>query len=67
MEKLFLMTYNWHWPGGPAGPIAPISEIRPVLKYAVSVVPRYKLMLGLLLQEKGRESPILHNEQLISL
>lgn len=47
VDKLFLMTYNWHWPGGPSGPIAPISEIRPVLKYAVSVVPRSKLMLGI--------------------
>ncbi|MDQ0971341.1 spore germination protein [Neobacillus niacini] len=46
-DKLFLMTYNWHWPGGPSGPIAPINEIRPVLKYAVTVVPRSKLMLGI--------------------
>jgi spore germination protein len=41
------MTYNWHWPGGPSGPIAPISEIHPVLNYAVSAVPRSKLMLGI--------------------
>ncbi|MEH7179760.1 glycosyl hydrolase family 18 protein [Neobacillus vireti] len=46
-DKLFLMTYNWHWPGGPSGPIAPISEIRPVLNYAISVVPKSKLMLGI--------------------
>lgn len=47
LDKMFLMTYNWHWPGGPSGPIAPIHEIRPVLNYAVSVVPRSKLMLGI--------------------
>ncbi|WP_066070873.1 glycosyl hydrolase family 18 protein [Neobacillus soli] len=47
VDQLFLMTYNWHWPGGPSGPIAPISEIRPVLKYAVSAAPRSKLMLGI--------------------
>jgi spore germination protein len=46
-DKLFLMTYNWHWPGGPSGPIAPLSEIRPVLKYAVTAVPKSKLMLGI--------------------
>ncbi|WP_181884459.1 hypothetical protein [Neobacillus piezotolerans] len=43
-DKMFLMTYNWHWPGGPSGLIAPIF---PVLDYAVSVVPRSKLMLGI--------------------
>ncbi len=47
VDKLFLMTYNWHWPGGPSGPIAPISEIRPVLNYAVAVVPKNKIMLGI--------------------
>jgi spore germination protein len=46
-DKLFLMTYNWHWPGGPSGPIAPLNEIRTVLDYAVTVVPRSKLMLGI--------------------
>ncbi|MCM3724635.1 glycosyl hydrolase family 18 protein [Neobacillus cucumis] len=46
-DKIFLMTYNWHWPGGPSGPIAPLNEIRTVLDYAVTVVPRSKLMLGI--------------------
>ncbi|RHW36743.1 LysM peptidoglycan-binding domain-containing protein [Lysinibacillus yapensis] len=47
VDRLFLMTYNWHWPGGPSGPIAPINKIRDTLDYAVSVVPRSKLMLGI--------------------
>jgi spore germination protein len=46
-DKIFLMTYNWHWSGGPSGPIAPLNEIRTVLDYSVTVVPRPKLMLGI--------------------
>ncbi|WP_274362344.1 glycosyl hydrolase family 18 protein [Paenibacillus thermotolerans] len=47
VDRMFLMTYDWHWPGGPSGPIAPIDRVRETLDYAVSVVPRSKLMLGI--------------------
>jgi spore germination protein len=46
-DKMFLMTYNWHWPGGPSGPIAPINKVRDTLNYAVSVVPKSKLLIGI--------------------
>ena len=47
VDRIFLMTYNWHWPGGPSGPISPIDKVRATLDYAVSVVPKSKLMLGI--------------------
>ncbi|MEH7521346.1 glycoside hydrolase [Priestia megaterium] len=47
LDKMFLMTYDWHWPAGPSGPIAPIERVRATLDYAVSVVERSKLMLGI--------------------
>ena len=47
LDKMFLMTYNWHWPGGPSGPIAPINKVKDTLNYAVSVVPKSKLLLGI--------------------
>ncbi|MFJ5716773.1 glycosyl hydrolase family 18 protein [Neobacillus sp. NPDC093127] len=47
LDKMFLMTYDWHWPGGPSGPIAPIDRVKATLDYAVSVVDRSKLMLGI--------------------
>lgn len=47
VDTMFLMTYDWHWPGGPSGPIAPINKVRETLNYAVSVVPPSKLMLGI--------------------
>nr|WP_295970788.1 glycosyl hydrolase family 18 protein [uncultured Bacillus sp.] len=47
LDKMFLMTYDWHWPGGPSGPIAPIDKVKETIQYAVHVVPRSKLMLGI--------------------
>ncbi|MCM3724637.1 glycosyl hydrolase family 18 protein [Neobacillus cucumis] len=47
LDKMFLMTYDWHWPGGPSGPIAPIDKVKATLDYAVSVIDRSKLMLGI--------------------
>ncbi|HOJ10216.1 MAG TPA: glycosyl hydrolase family 18 protein [Clostridiales bacterium] len=42
-----LMTYEWGWSGGPPLPVAPINEVRKVLDYAVSVIPRNKIMMGI--------------------
>ncbi|MGG3801738.1 glycosyl hydrolase family 18 protein [Metabacillus fastidiosus] len=46
-DFLFLMTYDWHWFGGPAGPIAPIQEVKTVVDYAVKAIPPSKVMLGI--------------------
>ncbi|MEH7745051.1 glycosyl hydrolase family 18 protein [Neobacillus drentensis] len=47
LDRMFLMTYDWHWPGGPSGPIAPIDRVKATLDYAVSVVDKSRLMLGI--------------------
>ncbi|XZF74048.1 glycosyl hydrolase family 18 protein [Bacillus sp. AL-1R] len=47
VDKMFIMAYNWHWAGSTSGPIAPIQNVRKSLEYAVSVVPRSKLLLGI--------------------
>lgn len=41
-----LMTYEWGWAGGPPLPIAPLPEVKKVLAYALTVIPRHKIMLG---------------------
>lgn len=46
VDFVILMTYDWGWAGGPPLPIAPINNVRQVLDYAVSVIPREKIMLG---------------------
>jgi len=45
-DKIVLMTYDEHYPGGTAGPVASIGWVENVIKYAVTVIPREKIMLG---------------------
>jgi spore germination protein YaaH len=45
-DQMIIMTYDEHYPGGTAGPIASIGWVENVVKYAVSVIPREKIMLG---------------------
>lgn len=46
-DQVILMTYDEHYPGGKPGPIASINWVQQVVSYAVSVIPRSKLLLGL--------------------
>ncbi|PTM53217.1 LysM peptidoglycan-binding domain-containing protein [Desmospora activa] len=46
VDFVILMTYEWGWSGGPPLPVAPIRQVRRVLDYAVSVIPRNKIMMG---------------------
>jgi spore germination protein len=41
-----IMGYDYHWQGGISGPIAPADWVDAVLAYAVSVIPRNKIVLG---------------------
>lgn len=45
-DFVVLMTYEWGWRGGPPQAISPIDKMRLVLDYAVSVMPREKIMMG---------------------
>lgn len=45
-DQLQLMCYDEHWSGGSAGPIASLPWVESVLKYAVSVIPKSKIVMG---------------------
>lgn len=45
-DFVILMTYEWGWSGGPPMAVAPIPQIRKVLDYAVSAIPRHKIVMG---------------------
>jgi len=63
-DFVILMTYEWGWRYGPPQAISPINQIKKVLDYAVSVMPREKLFMGfqiyardwLLPYQKGRQA-----------
>lgn len=45
-DQVVLMTYDEHYPGGTPGSIASIGWVENVIKYAVTVIPKEKLLLG---------------------
>ncbi len=45
-DFVVLMTYEWGWRGGQPRAISPINEVEKVLDYAVSVIPRDKILMG---------------------
>ena len=45
-DFVVIMTYEWGWAGGSPWAIAPISEVRKVLDYAVTAIPRNKIVMG---------------------
>ena len=47
VDFIFFMTYEWGWSGGEPMAVSQISSMRSVMRYAVSVVPRQKIMMGM--------------------
>lgn len=47
VDSVFLMTYGWGWGGGPPMAVAPINQVLMVLDYAVTVIPRNKIIMGI--------------------
>jgi spore germination protein len=45
-DFVVLMTYEWGWRGGPPRAISPINEIEKVLDYAVTAIPKEKILMG---------------------
>ncbi len=47
VDFTILMTYEWGWSGGPPYAVAPINKVKEVLDYAVTVIPRKKIVMGM--------------------
>lgn len=45
-DQVRVMAYDWHWETSAAGPVAPLDWVRRVVEYAVTQVPRERLVLG---------------------
>lgn len=46
LDYVILMTYEWGYRLGPPQAISPLNQIKRVLDYAVSVIPRTKIYFG---------------------
>ncbi|WP_096270803.1 LysM peptidoglycan-binding domain-containing protein [Paucisalibacillus globulus] len=56
-DFVVLMTYEWGWAGGEPWAIAPINKVRDILDYAVTVIPRQKIMMGIPLYGRDWKIP----------
>lgn len=45
-DFVVLMTYEWGYSAGPPLPVSPINEVEKVLQYALTEIPREKIMMG---------------------
>lgn len=46
-DKVTLMTYEWGYSYGPPLAVSPINKVREVVDYAVKVIPREKILMGM--------------------
>jgi spore germination protein len=46
-DHVILMTYEWGYTYGPARAVAPLNLVEQVIRYAVSVIPSEKILMGI--------------------
>lgn len=46
-NTVFLMTYEWGYTYGPPLPVVPLPNVRQVLEYALTEIPKEKIVLGI--------------------
>jgi spore germination protein len=63
VDFVVLMTYEWGYRFGPPQAISPINEIRRVLDYAVTVIPRNKILMGFQLYARDWLLPHVKGQQ----
>jgi spore germination protein len=63
VDFVVLMTYEWGYRFGPPQSISPINEIRRVLDYAVTVIPRNKILMGFQLYARDWLIPHVQGQQ----
>lgn len=47
VDRVILMTYEWGYTAGPPLPVAPLNEVQRVLNYAITAIPRDKILMGM--------------------
>lgn len=62
-DFVVLMTYEWGWRGGPPRAISPINEIEKVLDYAVTVIPRNKILMGFQIYARDWKIPFVQGQE----
>jgi len=61
VDRVIIMAYDFHWPGGPPGPIAPLGWLQDLIDYAIIEIPLEKIYFALGLY--GYDWPLLAEER----
>ncbi|MBP3284989.1 MAG: LysM peptidoglycan-binding domain-containing protein [Clostridia bacterium] len=75
VDHVILMTYEWGYTFGPPMAVAPIDQVERVLRYAVSVIPSQKILMGMpnygydwtLPYQQGSRATVVSNLQAVNL
>ncbi len=62
-DFVVLMTYEWGWRGGQPRAISPLNEIKKVLDYAVTVIPRDKILMGFQIYARDWKLPFTEGQE----
>lgn len=46
-DSVFLMTYEWGYTYGPPMAVAPLNKVRQVVEYALTEIPKEKIVMGI--------------------
>lgn len=63
VDFVVLMTYEWGYRFGPPQAISPLDQIRRVLDYAVTVIPRNKIFMGFQIYARDWKLPHIQGQQ----
>lgn len=63
VDFVIIMTYEWGWSGGPPYAVAPIDLVEDVIRYAVSVIPSRKIVMGMPLYGYDWQLPFMPDER----
>lgn len=74
-DSVLVMSYEWGYAYGPPMAVAPLPQVEAVLRYAVTEIPSWKVLMGvpnygydwLLPYEQGRRATTLGNEEAVRL
>lgn len=61
-DFVFIMTYEWGYVAGPPMAVAPINEVKKVMNYAISRIPKEKIMMGIPLYGYDWKLPFVQGE-----
>ncbi|XMB66088.1 glycoside hydrolase family 18 protein [Mycoplasmatota bacterium zrk1] len=46
VDQVLMMTYEWGWSGGPPMAVSPLNKVKEVMEYALTKIPRNKILMG---------------------